>query len=493
MPKDTVSTASNDPNADGGYEPPQNPTDDHPGWLATKIAVAAFLADFIASTLIGFPSPTWSIILATYLACQPPESGAASAGRKLLAMMVGVVLGVAGAWANQFVPNGASAATFLGHRHRRRHPGRPVGGLRLRGGRRDRHHLLRAVRRGAGDRRGAAGGHHDRRGMHRRPHGRVPRGTVPGVASRTQLTAGAAAVRLLTSVDKAGKRSQADGGHIHGNGGSGRPRRGRRVDLGALRAGDLHREGRDAGAARGIGDGLGGLAAEDPPVPHLAAQRGEVRPRLLVRGAPGRALRADRRAAAQRGGAHLRGRDGGMDAVPPRRRRPDRGRAGAHRPVDGRRNLEGAGPTDLRADLPRHRGQRRAVRRPLRHGLGHHARLPADRGHAEHVARRRRAGHRRGASGDRPRPPGGHSGGDLLQQAGPRRGSHRGRLRGVRRRVRDHHQPAGRRRGAVPPARRPERWARASSHRAAARSGAGGAAGGPRRRCRRSTSRPSST
>ena len=113
MPKDTVSTASNDPNADGGYEPPQNPTDDHPGWLATKIAVAAFLADFIASTLIGFPSPTWSIILATYLACQPPESGAASAGRKLLAMMVGVVLGVAGAWANQFVPNGASAATFL--------------------------------------------------------------------------------------------------------------------------------------------------------------------------------------------------------------------------------------------------------------------------------------------------------------------------------------------------------------------------------------------
>ncbi|WP_308915673.1 hypothetical protein [Jannaschia sp. LMIT008] len=110
MPRDTSAMA--DPEEAHDYAPPQSPEEDHPLWLAIKIGTAMFLADLVCSNLIGFSSPTWSIILAAYLSVQPPIAGRASAGRRLLAMLLGLSLGVAGAYANQFVPNGASAATF---------------------------------------------------------------------------------------------------------------------------------------------------------------------------------------------------------------------------------------------------------------------------------------------------------------------------------------------------------------------------------------------
>ena len=62
-------------------------------------------------------------------------------------------------------------------------------------------------------------------------------------------------------------------------------------------------------------------------------------------------------------------------------------------------------------------GSAGALHRPVRHGLGHHEHLPGDRGVEEHLARRRGAGHRRGAVRHRARPDRRHSGGDRLQQA----------------------------------------------------------------------------
>src|SRR5262249_31768568 len=65
-------------------------------------------------------------------------------------------------------------------------------------------------------------------------------------------------------------------------------------------------------------------------------------------------------------------------------------------------------PRDCRLDL--------ALRRPLRHGLGHHEQLQLDRGGEEHQPRGRRAGHRRIPFCDRPRPRRRDPGGDFLQQ-----------------------------------------------------------------------------
>ena len=59
----------------------------------------------------------------------------------------------------------------------------------------------------------------------------------------------------------------------------------------------------------------------------------------------------------------------------------------------------------------------RTVHRPVRHGVGHHDLVPLDRGLEEHVARGRRARHRRSAVRDRDRPLRRHSGADRLQQA----------------------------------------------------------------------------
>ena len=65
----------------------------------------------------------------------------------------------------------------------------------------------------------------------------------------------------------------------------------------------------------------------------------------------------------------------------------------------------------------RHRGVGRPVRRPVRHGLGHHDVVPLDRGLEEHVAGGRGARHCRGSVRHRDRPLRRHPGARLLQQA----------------------------------------------------------------------------
>ena len=59
----------------------------------------------------------------------------------------------------------------------------------------------------------------------------------------------------------------------------------------------------------------------------------------------------------------------------------------------------------------------RPVRRPARHGLGHHEQLPVDRRDQEHDPGRGRPRHRRGAVRDRARPDRRDPGADRLQQA----------------------------------------------------------------------------
>ena len=109
-------------------------------------------------------------------------------------------------------------------------------------------------------------------------------------------------------------------------------------------------------------------------------------------------------------------------------------------------------------------GLDRALRRALRHGLGHQARLRGDRHRAEHQPRRGRARHRRGAAGHRPGPSGGDPGGDLLQQARPPTATGIvASYESLRRRVRHH---------PVAPAGRAEPWPRRRHSRAAAGSAA---------------------
>ena len=64
---------------------------------------------------------------------------------------------------------------------------------------------------------------------------------------------------------------------------------------------------------------------------------------------------------------------------------------------------------------PRDHRRRRALRRPVRHGLGHHELVPGHRRLEQHQPRGRRARHRRGAVRHGARPRRRHSGGDLLQ------------------------------------------------------------------------------
>ena len=98
-----VSSATRDGEAQqrgrDAYEPPRSPEDDHALWLALKIGAAMFLANLIATNL-GFMTPTWSIILAAYLAMEPPVSSAKTAFGKVIAMAVGLCLGIVGAYLN---------------------------------------------------------------------------------------------------------------------------------------------------------------------------------------------------------------------------------------------------------------------------------------------------------------------------------------------------------------------------------------------------------
>ena len=83
---------------DASYRPPQSPDRDAAWSLGLKMALAMLAADAVARGL-GFESPTWSVLTAAFLATSPPIASARAALNKLVAMVVGIGLGVAGAWA----------------------------------------------------------------------------------------------------------------------------------------------------------------------------------------------------------------------------------------------------------------------------------------------------------------------------------------------------------------------------------------------------------
>ena len=105
-----VSGRGGNPDADDGYSPPQAPEDDTWYWLGAKVAVSMLLADLVARSG-GFDSPTWSVLTAAFLATSPPVASAKAAGKKLVALAVGVALGAAGAWSAELL-SGVPALHF---------------------------------------------------------------------------------------------------------------------------------------------------------------------------------------------------------------------------------------------------------------------------------------------------------------------------------------------------------------------------------------------
>ena len=80
-----------------GYEPPQKPEQESWYWLGAKVGLSMVLADLVARNA-GFDSPTWSVLTAAFLATSPPIASAKAAGRKLVALAVGIALGAGGAY-----------------------------------------------------------------------------------------------------------------------------------------------------------------------------------------------------------------------------------------------------------------------------------------------------------------------------------------------------------------------------------------------------------
>ena len=111
------------PAEERGYTPPQKPEDDHFLSLGLKVAIAMLIADFVARRA-GFDAPTWSVLTAAFLATSPPIASAKAAGKKLVALAVGIALGAAGAYAAQLLESVPSVhfaiiglvAGFLGSR-----------------------------------------------------------------------------------------------------------------------------------------------------------------------------------------------------------------------------------------------------------------------------------------------------------------------------------------------------------------------------------------
>ena len=98
----------------------------------------------------------------------------------------------------------------------------------------------------------------------------------------------------------------------------------------------------------------------------------------------------------------------------PARRRPQ----GAHRLAARAHRAGGQPQNGARHRCPRHDRLDRALRRPVRHGLGHHGQLHRHLEGAHHQSRRGGAGHRRSPARDRARTGRRHPGGDDLQRAG---------------------------------------------------------------------------
>ena len=88
---------------EGGYEPPQSPDEDHWAWLGLKVALAMLVANFAASKA-GFDAPTWSVLTAAFLATNPPIASGHAALKKVVALAVGIALGVGGAFLASTMP-----------------------------------------------------------------------------------------------------------------------------------------------------------------------------------------------------------------------------------------------------------------------------------------------------------------------------------------------------------------------------------------------------
>ena len=162
----------------------------------------------------------------------------------------------------------------------------------------------------------------------------------------------------------------------------------------------------------------------------------------------------------------------------------------ARREGDGRHHQPRDGAARPAPAVPRHRRLDRAVRRPVRHGVGHHDELPGHRRLEEHQPGGGGAGHRRGAVCHRARPAGGHPGGHLLQQV--RRRLARGSASGSRPSPTSS-RPSCRARSTCAPNEGAQANGRPASNHQASPGGGRRSRARSTRRCTRSTSRRSST
>ena len=82
-----------------GPQPHETAEQHAPAWLALKFALACFLVAALAK-LAGYSNPTTGIISAAFLVASGPVESLRSAGARMAALAIGVILGIGGAfWA----------------------------------------------------------------------------------------------------------------------------------------------------------------------------------------------------------------------------------------------------------------------------------------------------------------------------------------------------------------------------------------------------------
>ena len=193
----------------------------------------------------------------------------------------------------------------------------------------------------------------------------------------------------------------------------------RHVGLRPVHAGRLGRQGGDDRPADRLLLVVGDHLREDAPAADAEAQRPVLRGHVLVGRLARGSLRPRRRQARRSDVERLRRRHARMAPLgvqgPGDQRHGARGTAPAHRAGDERHHPARDGGDREAPGLPRHGRRQRHLRRPVRHGLGHHEQLRPHRAVEEHLARRGGAGHLRGAVRHRHRPGRRHPGGRRLQ------------------------------------------------------------------------------
>ena len=71
-------------------------------WLGTKLGTCMALTDFVCRQL-GYDDPTWAVICAAFLVVVPPKASFSSALQRIGATLVGIVVGLAGAYAARWL------------------------------------------------------------------------------------------------------------------------------------------------------------------------------------------------------------------------------------------------------------------------------------------------------------------------------------------------------------------------------------------------------